>query len=334
MNHKKLLLFIPFFIIVLITLFGCSSIKDITTDKIKTDVQKISDVTTDYNQKWQVTDITEQLVKKEDKQYKTTVCVELENLQYTGGKKTVDLYYSYYDKGGWILENYENVSSISGVKPKAGVPEATAKSDLKLSSDETATLVSHDTFLDHLEDKYVFSVDSNGVMWNEKKNVTISYSAKDNGFWRLSNTDSSEITREFNINDDWFYSTYEDTTRFYKIKSFTETSARITEVYAVSSKYRKDGLSHNYNERYLSEDNIETDYYVCNSRECSVEYDDENDCYYISALNKFGDYNVSTEWIKRNGFYCSGRLCKTTSDITEIATYPIPENVKSWLDNH
>lgn len=308
-------------------------------EKILKDICSISEVISDYSYTWQVKDVSELVAKKENSDYITTVSVELENAQYYGGKKTVDLHYSYYDKGGWILEFYQNVSSISKVSPKTGVEESEARKDLKLVEGEVAEIVSHSTSLDNQTDLYEIDITYNGVAWNEVRTIELQYNTNDMGFWRLEDKTEVASRKEFNNMNYWFYDTYEDLISFYRIDSMTEEKAHITEVYTSVISYDKKygDITHSYNEGYLSPDHLETDSFVCNKRDCTVTYDDDAKGYlfYYSDVN--GESRYVFKWLNRDGLFDYNWLnkkvqLKTTTELSEITGIPIPEEVAKWIN--
>ncbi|MBQ7744671.1 MAG: hypothetical protein IJT85_03750 [Ruminococcus sp.] len=309
------------------------------------DVKKISEIVNDQSNLWQVTNVEETLAKQDEKEYKTTVNVELENSMYSGGKKTVDLHYSYYDKGGWVLEDYQNISSISKVKPKTGISESEARSNLNLADGEVANLITHETSLDNPSDYYEFELSYNGTAWNEKRTVALKYQTNDSGFWKLA--DSSEINahKEFNKMDDyWFYDIYEDLISFYRIDSFSEDRAQITEVYTrvvyesiLSDKKKYGDITHSYNEGYLSPKHLETDSFVCNRRDCTVTYDDDAQGYICYYEDTNGKSHYVYKWLNRDGLfdfntYNKKVSLKTTKNMEDITSLAIPDEILKWVD--
>lgn len=338
-NKITQIIFIVVFIITLPMIFAGCQPNAPSVDQIKNDLSNNETIVDDYN--WSITNIIENKAKLDNDSYTTEVSIELENSQYKSAERTATLHYTYYDKGGWILEHCTDVSSIMSAIPIAGVDTSVAIKDIDLIGTEDITLVNHNTDLPY-SDYFEYETTYNGTAWNEKKTIELTYEPNPiTGLWELSSKDTSDSQREFNDMDFWFYSIFNDNTErlitFYRIDEINETHAEITEVYVCMSLslaydgYKYSDISHQYNNGYLSPDNLELDSFVCNRRDCTVYYDYDNEEYDFSYKGLGGNEEPLLKRLTKDGLVYD-RMLETTSTLSDVTGLEIPKEVTEWID--
>ena len=120
------------------------------------------------------------------------------------GSSTIE--YSYYQKGGWLLENVTeyktNSRTIIGALPEEKAEELALTKVYNLGYESDAiTLKSRETDLDNLIDKFVFEIDEEGVMWSDKGEITVNI-VGDSGWWEASEPEK-EIKRDLHPTGVW-----------------------------------------------------------------------------------------------------------------------------------
>lgn len=225
-----------------------------------------------------------------------------------------------------------------------GVDELEAENRLELKDNETATIIKHEMSSDGVTDEIIFKVTSSGTVWDEITEITQYYRINKSGYWSLSDSASSEPSREFHdLSDIWFYSKYETRYQFYKIKDFNEESVTILEIYmdVIGYDNKYGDISDSYSKpEYFSKDYLETKAIVCNKRECTVYIDPEKDSYTFSYNNIEGNYyDITGTFLDIKGLWEYGNYggtvhLKTTQDISEVTKLALPENVANWIKKH
>lgn len=335
-NNIVRCLVVALIILVVCSMGACSSTKHPSTEQIKKDISSIEEIIYDNDNTWEVVAIEELRAKELDHAYETSVEVKLKNHTYSSAYKKIDLEYSYYEKGGWILEDWDNVTNIYDATPTKGVDEDKVVSWAKNKYKGTIELTSHNTDLSKGLDTFIFNQTIAGRAWDEKSEIVVVYESDNTtGLWRQQSCEEKQT--DFKINDinTWFYyevggGSWDDYNDYicYYVKEFNEDTATILVVDIAVNGYDVQG----YNFNLLPDDTLHTDRYVCYEMKLASYYFEEEKCFKFNELYKGGHVSVDMvqDGLKIN--YNNRYNLSTTEDLSSVVS--IPAEVKEWINNH
>ncbi len=310
-----------------------SSSKCPSKERIKSDISAINEVTHDNYNSWVIVDIEEELAQEFEKAYETKVKIKLKNDTYKEAYKTIEMKYDYYDKGGWQLNEYENLSSVFDAVAIKGVNENEAFAFISKDYDGQIKLDDRDTELVQKFDYFSYLVETPGKLWNEQKRVVLKYKInEDTGLWGYPTVEEIGTERVFNKVSGWFYTEigggnwddYNDMV-CYRIDNFDGQSATITVCDIAINGMDVQG----YNTSIMPDNTIVSDKYVCYKLECSAKFDSDENWYSLQSTNSRGSVIVK---LQIDGLALELRnnpKVSYTENLSDIVD--VPSAVSVWL---
>lgn len=317
-------------VVLCLLICGCSSTPD--EKMMIEDVSEIDKITDKGTNDWEIIGVEKISEEQDGKAYTVNVNITMENEQYETAERKVDLKYINYDKDGWKLDGYENITKVTNAKPKCGVLEGKAKTDLKAYAEKskefdvyenrfyvydnyTVEIESQNTAEDYSADSIKFKITAPGESWNTIRMVDLSYKTNADGLWEVSGGKVGEKTKSFNTNEICkYYYKGDYGYGIYKIDSIDFNKCK-----AVVSLYNTNGEI----QKGFSKKTLDMEYTIFLSKENRtgelgiVMLDDDKDegCYYIyvsKACRLYIEKDGIYESLFNGNFYCK------TAALTEL----------------
>lgn len=234
--------------------------------------------------------------------------------------------YSYYQQGGWLLENCtdevenEKYEAIAGASEKDAIKIASVNdSDEELYDINNITVKKHKTDLKNGTDTIILALNEKGVMFDETGTITIEYTFDENYGWQHEDPDINTTTK---LHPKGIWSAGSGYDNYIKILGYEKGKINVAK-YSLSS-YKKTEKDGNYSEiegysvLYKTYSVALIDYdprytfegysyrvYEENEKE-DEEYDDEenddneddNDYIYLINKNSFKNKNSFNDWFQ------------------------------------